>query len=1017
MFLAIAVASVGTLFAGTTGTISGTITDATTQQGLGGVKVNAKSPTDRMSATTDAKGFFAMTGLSPDRYTVSFELRDYETQIVHGVDVVADQVASVSQALTKALRVIGSVVARVPGGAFQPNQTTNTYTLTSDQIATQLGKNNRTSEKPLLATLPGVTTDSNGYPVLRGGRENEEGYEFEGIDYTDAFTGQFVNSLALNGVASLQLTPGAGDASFGNVGTGVLNLIVKKGARPAFGSIDLEAVGQPFGHQLGIEYGFATPNGRFSDYISYQGERADFQYGPRGTPAASLGPETFFDSSHQSSDDLVNNAIFKFGRDNQQLQLLYQTQTFNSVENYGGISTLNYKSGDPYFLANASANTGLTSAQIQQVIGFAPGQTTAVQALDHKSHIVQPNETIKLQYSINLNADTFLTAKFYRVNAVAVFDQPYDSIFNEQEKLEGGQRTGFAVDLTKQVSSKNLLTAGGKFAYLHPVESAVDPSTGLLAISTLGLAQASGLGFSTLVYDFLSPQDTSVACGVFRCGYLSSYFPNGVPRVPAFDEQAPSDRQDAALYISDSYAPTAKLKIAAGLRLDIANYRLPGIDSGLYAPGTTSIDPQAQNPKVWEPRLGLSHRLTSNDALRFSYGRSVQFASLADVLKYVSPNYYSEFAFVPSYDNVTGKAATYCGVSATATCKNYGDQLYWANQSIDGIPVQPVRPSTFNNFDLSYSHQFKHNVGLKVTPFYRRGYDGVTLTSSPLTNPDGSVETDANSAVLYGPRLASNLGVSRTTGVELLITKGAALGFSGAFAATYINELTNVPPLSDSEDFFPTIPQASLALGNLYRVGFLTPLQAALAIQYKTKSGWRVNPVVGYQRGYPLGAGKVTQMFLNGKAYNVPSTNISLPDGSTGATSYVDPQNPGSLLNPNIAATRGFAESASPGGVLSHPTFNVDLGVEYAPPGTHSTLGIFVSNLFNQLYGIPVLNGRYQPLADGIAGIKTGTSTLPIDFPGLGFAQYGANQFGSDPFLNPPNGTPTTVRFYYQVAF
>ena len=1013
MTFAIFAASGATLLAGTTGTLSGTIADASTRESLGGVTVNAASPTGRATAMTDGKGFFAMTGLSPDTYTVSFELRGYEPQSIGGVNVLADQAATVSEVLTKALPTIGRVTSRSPGAAFQQHQTMDTYTVTSGQLTTQLGKNNQASETALLSSLPGVTTDSGGYPVLRGGRENEEGFQFEGLDYTDAFAGQFVNSLALNGVASLQLTPGAGDASSGNAGTGVINLIVKKGTRPAFGSVDLEALAQPYGHQLGIEYGFATPSGRFSDYVSFQGARQDLQYGSPGTPAASLSTGTFFATSFQSADDLVNNAIFKFGRDgNQQLQFFYQTQTFNFVRNYGGISTLDYKSGDPYFLANVSANTGLTSEQIQQVIGFAPGQTAAVQALDHKSHVVQPNQTFKLQYSNNLNAVTFLTAKFYRVNAVWVFDLPYDTngfgLFNEQSLLQGGQRTGFAVDLTKQLNSKNLLTAGGKFEYLHPVDSYVDPSAGLLAIS--------GFGLGLQVADFLSPTDTSGVCGFAHCGYLSSYFPTGVPRVPAFSQQAPLDRADSALYASDSYSPNDKLKISAGLRLDMANYRLPGIDSGLYAPGTTSIDPQAKNPLVWQPRLGIAYQLTRNDALRFSYGRSVQFAPLSDILEYVSPSAYSQFAFIPSYNNLTGAPATYCGVSGTVPCKNYGDQLYWANQALNGIPLQPVRPSTFNNFDLSYSHEFKRGIGLKVTPFYRRGYDGVTLTSSPLTTPDGSLRTDANGAVILGPVVASNLGVSRTTGVELLLTKEAALGFSGSFSATYINELTNVPPLSTSEDVFPTIPPASLVLGNLYRVGFLTPLQATLALQYKTKNGWRINPVVQYQRGYPLGAGSLTAVFINGKAYNVPATNVSSPNGSPGATSYVDPQNPGSLQNPNIAATRGFTEGASPGGFLSNARLNTNLSVEYSPPGSRSTLGIFVSNLFNQLYGYPSLNGRYQPLAEGIAGIKTGTSTNPINFPGAGFAQYGANRFGSDPFLISPANSPTAVRLYYQLA-
>ena len=228
--IALFVNSAGTLLAGTTGTISGTVTDGKTGAPLAGVRVTAVSPTGQYSSKTDAKGFVSFTGVSPDTYTVSFEITGYQPASLTGVNVFADQIAQVTTGLQKSLKTIGSVSARSPGGAFQPTQTQDTYTVSSSQITTQLGKANAVSETDLLVSLPGASLDSSGYPVLRGGRENEEGFQFEGIDYTDAFTSQFINSLAINpGIGELQLIPGAGDASQGNTGTGVINLISKRG--------------------------------------------------------------------------------------------------------------------------------------------------------------------------------------------------------------------------------------------------------------------------------------------------------------------------------------------------------------------------------------------------------------------------------------------------------------------------------------------------------------------------------------------------------------------------------------------------------------------------------------------------------------------------------------------------------------------------------------------------------------------------------------------------------------------
>ncbi len=73
--------------------------------------------------------------------------------------------------------------------------------------------------------------------------------------------------------------------------------------------------------------------------------------------------------------------------------------------------------------------------------------------------------------------------------------------------------------------------------------------------------------------------------------------------------------------------------------------------------------------------------------------RSVQFP----IISYVdhTNNFLSEYAAfvgVPSYDVTTGGPAMFCGTTNDRACKDYANQLYWANEIGDtGVPIQPLR--------------------------------------------------------------------------------------------------------------------------------------------------------------------------------------------------------------------------------------------------------------------------------------------------------------------------------------
>jgi hypothetical protein len=244
---------------------------------------------------------------------------------------------------------------------------------------------------------------------------------------------------------------------------------------------------------------------------------------------------------------------------------------------------------------------------------------------------------------------------------------------------------------------------------------------------------------------------------------------------------------------------------------------------------------------------------------------------------------------------------------------------------------------------------------------------------------------------------------------------------------TYVNRLQNTPPgyLGQTEDFYPSIPPVSLAVGTLYRAGYLSPLNARLGVAYKTRSGLRVNPIVSYDKGFPIGAGILANAFVNNQGTVVYNTNASLPGNgpiatagtTTQVTQYVSPTNPGNAFHPNIVATRGTAEGNAAGGVLSRARTNTDLDFEYSKPGSRSTFGLYVSNLFSQIYAEPVLSSRWQPVATGIPGPQTGqTSGVPLFGTALGFYNFGPERFGQAAYNVNPSGQQTAFRFYYQLS-
>jgi hypothetical protein len=224
---------------GVTGTLRGTVVDQADAKPIAGAAIDVISGSGTFHATSDAHGFFTLLDLPPDTYVVKINATGYEPVTLTGVTVFGDQTQTIGVAkLVKGLKTIANVQSRNASSAFQPHQTIDVTTFQGARVDQALGERGNTNENQLILSAPGVIKNTEFRPgpgnssnsfTIRGSASVEIGYQFDGVDYRGSFFDENPSQAFLNGVGGgkggLQVVSGAGDATQGGIGAGVINLI------------------------------------------------------------------------------------------------------------------------------------------------------------------------------------------------------------------------------------------------------------------------------------------------------------------------------------------------------------------------------------------------------------------------------------------------------------------------------------------------------------------------------------------------------------------------------------------------------------------------------------------------------------------------------------------------------------------------------------------------------------------------------------------------------------------------
>lgn len=204
------------LFAGTTGKISGKVTDAKTGEPLIGVNIIINGTS--LGAASDIDGNYFIINIPPGDYELKASLIGYSTIINKEVRVSVDKTTRIDFVMSETSVEMSDIIVTAVKPIVQKDLTSTEAKVSGDQI----------SMLPLedvqsVVNLQAGVVDGH----FRGGRANEVKYLIDGVSVNDAFSGTSALEAEVNSIEELQVLTGTFNAEYGEALSGVVNQVTK----------------------------------------------------------------------------------------------------------------------------------------------------------------------------------------------------------------------------------------------------------------------------------------------------------------------------------------------------------------------------------------------------------------------------------------------------------------------------------------------------------------------------------------------------------------------------------------------------------------------------------------------------------------------------------------------------------------------------------------------------------------------------------------------------------------------
>lgn len=227
LLMVILMGLVSTLAAGERGKIAGRVTDAENGQSLPGVDVTIEGTT--VGTSTNVDGYYMILNVPPGVYTLKFSMIGFAKTTTKNVRVEVDITTTIDAKLSATALMTGEVVV-----------TAQRPIVTKDVSASRFNIETKAVEAMPIQTVTevlvlqaGIEKGSDGI-IVRGGGTNQTIFVVDGFVMNDERSNIPYAAVGLSATKDLQVQTGGFNAEYGNVRSGVVNIVTKDGDRSRY---------------------------------------------------------------------------------------------------------------------------------------------------------------------------------------------------------------------------------------------------------------------------------------------------------------------------------------------------------------------------------------------------------------------------------------------------------------------------------------------------------------------------------------------------------------------------------------------------------------------------------------------------------------------------------------------------------------------------------------------------------------------------------------------------------------
>jgi outer membrane receptor for ferrienterochelin and colicin len=627
--------------AGETGKIAGKITDNSSGGPLPGANLLIIGTT--LGSVADVKGEYFIINVPPGTHELRASYIGYKTELRTSVKVLVDKTTVVDFQLNSQA-VKGEEVTVM---AYRPDRVESDVTAT--KITYDIGQ---------ITSLPGITDISDVVSLqadvvdghFRGGREGEAIYLISGAKIMNPLTGGATFVPITLGLEQVEVYTSGFSAEYGNVQSGVVNMVTKEGGTKWKTKIDFSTTNA---HEQAWAGGiYSNENNPFYNILFNVNEWADAKDPMNGRPLyefGAVGWDSYVPKQGQGfpappppsrGDTLRTAALIR----------AYWLQGFRQI----GLNTassdrrIEFSTGGPLsekfsvFVASRFRNN--------QPFIPTPFRDRDLQIMSNLAYRLNPQNKIKLEYNFN---------HAFRNDIASDFLQWFETVVSVQKAVDETQQIGvswnhvFSPSMFMDLKANHLWTvaadhaelmAEGEYSDVYEVQSNQRTFNAPSGHQIGNLSNIGGTGTRTKTSNLQGNLTAQIdKRNLLKSGLQFYYYDMRVDNVTSVDNARSQRWQsyaafpfEGAFYIQDKMEYQGFIA-NIGLRYDFYNfntvyytnrfspYRNPDYDptepaAGAFYDANLSHKAKSKIETVFEPRIGFSFPVSDKTVLHLNYG-------------------------------------------------------------------------------------------------------------------------------------------------------------------------------------------------------------------------------------------------------------------------------------------------------------------------------------------------------------------------------------------------------------